>query len=341
MISQKRLGLLFVLIGPPGVGKNTLMNRVLARLDDLYQLPTATTRPMRPNEQQGREHLFVSRDEFQQMDSSGKLIESQVIHGELYGIPRATVVVAIAVERDLIADIDVLGATYLRSVYPDNTVLVFVQPPSVDVLKNRMQTRGETQDEIDKRLRRVEMEMSYAPLCDYLIINDDDIDRASEILHSIVIAERSHRALLNLRAAHNLPRHRFTYVTTVVPIFDGEVLVRDESPHFPYAQHTHGEFPQDAALRALRQDLQLNAAPEGLNQADNTPDAFSFPIALETTQQENYQQLGFYYLYTLHERIQPPAGWTWIPYTEAGLPGAVHEAVSNLLKAQPRMEVLG
>ncbi len=184
------------MVGPAGVGKNAIMNEVLNQLPDLHQVPTATTRPIRVTEQQGREHLFVTKAEFQQLD----LIESQTVHNHLYGTPRTTIENAMRDERDLIADIEVLGATFLHNEYPDNTVLVFVQPPSVDELVQRMYKRGETQADIDLRLQRVEMEMQYAPQCDYLITNHrDELEQASAILQSIVVAERSKRSLQQLR----------------------------------------------------------------------------------------------------------------------------------------------
>jgi len=189
-------GLLFVMVGPAGAGKNAIMNEVLRQLPDLHQLPTATTRPKRDTELQGREHQFVSEAEFRQMD----LIESQPVHNHLYGTPRATVENAMRDGRDLIADIEVLGATYLHNAYPHNTVRIFVQPPSVTDLIKRMSIRGETQDEIDIRLQRVEMEMHYAPQCDYLITNyQDQLKQSSAILYVIVLAERSRRALEQLR----------------------------------------------------------------------------------------------------------------------------------------------
>lgn len=193
-------GLLFVMVGPAGAGKNAIMNEVLRQLPDLHQLPTATTRPMRDTEEQGREHLFVSEAEFQQMSEGDELIESQMVHNHLYGTPRATIEKAMRDGRDLIADIEVLGATYLHHAYPQNTVLVFVQPPSVADLIKRMSIRGETQEEIDTRLKRVEMEMQYAPQCDYLITNyQDQLKESSAILYGIVLAERSRRALQQLR----------------------------------------------------------------------------------------------------------------------------------------------
>ncbi|MBL8157035.1 MAG: guanylate kinase [Anaerolineae bacterium] len=197
--SSQQWGLLFILVGPPGVGKNAMMNSVLERITSLHQLPTATTRPIRSNEQEGREHLFVSTAEFQRMIDQGELIEWQVVHGHQYGTPRSTVQQAMETGQDLIADIEVLGATHLRSAFPENVILVFVQPPSVDELIHRMHNRGETEAEIQKRMQRVEMELRYAPECDYLITNDS-IERASDILRGIILAEYSRRDLKRLRA---------------------------------------------------------------------------------------------------------------------------------------------
>lgn len=197
--TPKGFGLLFVMVAPAGAGKNTLMNEVMARVDGLSQLATATTRPMRAGEQQGREHFFVSPDEFQRMIDDGDLLEYQVVHANLYGVLRVPVEQMIAAEQDKMADIDIKGAAALRAAYPDNTVLIFIQPPSRDALIERMHKRGESDDEIEKRLERVDMELNYAPECDYLILNDD-VEHAADVLKAIIIAERSHRAVLKLRA---------------------------------------------------------------------------------------------------------------------------------------------
>jgi guanylate kinase len=174
------------------------MNAVLERVQDLKQLPTATTRRIRPSERDGREHLFITRGEFQHMIDNDTLIEHQLVHGELYGVPRAAVEQAVSSGQDLIADIEVLGAAELRRIYPENAILIFIQPPSISDLEARMRTRGETEAEIAKRMKRVNMEMDFAPSCDYLITNED-LNSASEILYGIVLAERSRRALWNLR----------------------------------------------------------------------------------------------------------------------------------------------
>jgi guanylate kinase len=336
MSSQRRLGLLFVLVGPPGVGKNTLMNAVLERFSDLKQLPTATTRPPRASEQQGREHLFVNHTEFEQMIQADALIESQEVHGEWYGMPKATVEQAIDNEQDLIADIDVKGATYLRVIYPDNAVLIFIQPASTQDLRIQMQTRGETDAEIEKRMRRVEMEMNYAPLCDYLITNENgNIEKARESLYGIILAERSHRALINLRAEQQLPRHKVTYVTSVIAFCGNEVLYHTGSPHFSTAQITYGEFPHDAALRALAQDFGITPSSANLHhngyQDSGSEDTLIMPVSLENHIEEHHQQIAFFYIYRLANRLNPPQDWAWIPYQNAALPENVTAALRSQL----------
>jgi guanylate kinase len=198
-------GLLFVMVGPAGVGKNALMNNVMSRIPNLQQLPTATTRAVRMGEQQGREHLFVNDAEFQHMIEANELLEYQVVHGHSYGVPRKTVEEALGDEIDLIADIDILGATALRTNYPDQAVLIFLRPPSVEDLRHRMVKRGENALEIEKRMQRVAMEMAFAPQCDYLITNDE-VEKASEILYGIVLAERSRRELRKLRKNMDTPQ---------------------------------------------------------------------------------------------------------------------------------------
>ena len=124
-------GLLFVLAGPTGAGKNTLMNAVLEANLDLSQLPTATTRGIRPTEQQGREHLFVSHAEFERMITDHELLEWQKVHTNLYGVPKQTMEDSLAQSLDRIMDVDVLGALTLFRLYPRNIVLIFIQPGGV------------------------------------------------------------------------------------------------------------------------------------------------------------------------------------------------------------------
>lgn len=314
-VSHKRQGLLFLLVGPSAVGKSTLMKSVLAHpIGNLRQLPTATTRPMRPNERQGREHQFVTHEEFQQMIAEDALIEHQKLYeGDLYGVPRATVEAAIEANEDLIADIEVFGATYMRSVYPDNVILVFIAPSSVDDLLERIQKRDtETDAEIASRMERVKMEMSYAPLCDYLIVNDD-ADTAAEMLRGTILAENSRRALLNLRVESNLPRHRLAFAASALPCYGNEVLYATEEPHFPTSLLAHGELPHEAALRALSKSLNISASLEHLSEGHLTNGAFIPPVAVSSQECEHYQQITFMYYYYPEARFVPPDGWAWLP----------------------------
>ena len=319
-VSQKREGLLFLLVGPTAVGKNTLMKSVLADpVGRLRQLPTATTRPMRPDEQQGREHMFVNETEFRQLITRNALIEWQMVHDHLYGVPRATVEAAIVANQDLIADIDVLGATYLRSVYPDNVILIFIAPKSEADLLERMQKRAtETEAEIAIRMERVKMEMSYAPLCDYLIVNDD-AEAASQMLRGIVLAENSRRALLNLRVDSNLPRHRFAFGASAMPCFGGEVLSADKPPLFPTTLLAHGELPHEAALRALAETLNIASRLENFAEGVGKNAAFVPPLSVTSQEYDHYQQITFVYEYKLPERVAAPEGWSWLPRAQVGI----------------------
>ncbi|MBC7814542.1 MAG: hypothetical protein H7175_25530 [Burkholderiales bacterium] len=344
--SLNHLGKLFLLVGPPGVGKNELMKGVQKRLSDLRQLPTATTRAPRPNEQHGIQHLFVTQPEFKQMLAEGALLEWQEIHssGNFYGVPRAIVENANAVNEDLIADIEVLGATYIRSLYPENVVLVFITPapptadmPQIfDILRRRMQDRQEKPEEIAKRLHRVEMEMAYAPLGDYLIVNDD-LETAIDTLHGIIVAERSRRNAVLLRAARDLPRHRLSFVARAVPVYQDAVLCRTHSADgtdiapFPTGLISYSEPPHEAALRVLQGELSLSAvSPDNLLHDPTVNGSFIAPSALTSALWNDARYVAFVYLYLLPEQIPAPAGWAWVRYDQGGLAPALIEALTTL-----------
>ena len=147
-------GIIFTLVGPGGAGKNTLMKRVIPQLDNLHQLATATTRDMRPGEQDGREHLFISRDTFNQWIEENRLLEYQEVHpGKFYGVPSEPLESALREGRNLIADIEIAGAQKIAEAYPLNTVLVFIAAP-LDALEQRMRERGESEDGVRERMNR-------------------------------------------------------------------------------------------------------------------------------------------------------------------------------------------
>lgn len=196
-------GLLFILVGPGGVGKNTLMQAVLPRFDHLSQLATATTRMMRPNEISDVHHIFVSQAEFERMIADNELVEYEQVHpGKYYGVPRKPLETAITNGTDLIADIEISGAAHVRRAYPENTVLIFIKPPSLEILAERMQARGENPTGIAERMERAAREMPFAEQCDYVIENDEGkFEAAAEELYQVILKERSKRDQLAEQSA--------------------------------------------------------------------------------------------------------------------------------------------
>lgn len=171
-VTTRRKGCLYVFVGPSGVGKNTIMNRVRQAFPDMRQLPTATTREKRDDEVEGVHHFFVTLQRFNEMREHGDLLEAQEVHpGKFYGVPRSSTARVLQEGGLWLADIDVYGAEALKGAFPDNVVTIFVRPPSLDVLAERLEERHET--DIAARLQRVELELSYAPTCDFQVVNDD------------------------------------------------------------------------------------------------------------------------------------------------------------------------
>lgn len=317
MIAQARMGQLYLLVGPPGVGKNALMKIALDRFPDLTQLPTATTRDPRPGEQEGREHYFINHDTFHQWIAEDRLIEYQVIHnGNYYGTPRHTVEQAIQERRDRIADIEVLGANQLRQHYPDNTVLIFIQPPSREDLIERMRQRGENEASIAARMQRVDMEMQYAPLCDYLITNDD-LDHAGRQLTSIIEAERSHRDLLNLRVARGLPRRPVRQSATLLLLNEQQVAAHRQSGALPTSDLVSAEAPGDAALRALRRTT------------NSLQEAALTLVGCTVDDHHPIEHVTFYFIYPADDDVALQPDWRWESVESISLPGTIRAAIEQ------------
>ena len=201
---EKHPGVIFVMIGPGGAGKNAIMKALMAEFSLVQQLATATTRQMRSDEAQGREHLFITQAEFKRMIKCGELLEYQeVTPGKLYGIPRQTVVDALATGAVRIADIEVLGAKVLAQTFADNVVQIYITVPGSNigqqlaVLRARMLERGDPDTDIEKRLERAKtMELPYQDACDYVVVNDD-LSGAIERARAIVRQELAKRGLLS------------------------------------------------------------------------------------------------------------------------------------------------
>ncbi len=311
-LSRKRPGLLFTLVAPAGAGKNTLMQSVLARTP-LRQLPTATTRSIRPGEKDGREHHFVTEATFRQMLASGALLEHEVIHGNLYGMPRAAVETALDDGEVIIADIGMMGDSAARAAYPENTISIFVQPPSIGCLIERMRDRGEQEADISRRLLRVPDELAYARSCEYLVLNDSLSDAADK-LYEIVDA-RLH-GNIDVRGDAPVDYH-FTYAAQMIPVFNHLALRRDSHSAQPEAAFTSKELPHEAALRALRHDLHLDTREDAVIGGERHRDSgFLPPIKLGYTQDGSGEHIRYVYGYRLDTRIDAPAGWSWVELPE-------------------------
>lgn len=170
---QKKYKHLIVLAAPSGAGKTTIAHRLLKEFPMMRFSISATTRPKRPKEQDSIDYYFMTKDEFQQKIENNELAEYEEIFGNFYGTLRSEIDKAKKQNKLLLFDIDVKGALSLRKAYPEDTLLIFISPPTIEELEKRLRLRNtENQEQIDNRLARVEMELKLKDKFDYVIIND-------------------------------------------------------------------------------------------------------------------------------------------------------------------------
>jgi guanylate kinase len=183
-------GLLFVVSSPSGGGKGTLIRRVLGQVAGLSYSVSWTTRAPRPGERDGVSYHFVTTEEFERMREAGGFLEWAVVHGNFYGTARSVVAQELSEGHDIILEIDVQGAEVVRQTM-DDVVGIFILPPSLAVLRARLTARmTERPEELALRLRNARGEVEQYRHFDYLILNDE-VERASAQLASIVYAERA------------------------------------------------------------------------------------------------------------------------------------------------------
>lgn len=190
----QRRGLLIILSSPSGAGKSTLAQRLMRWDETLSFSCSATTRPPRPGEVDGREYYFRSRAEFEAMVAAGEMLEHAEVFGNGYGSPRGPVQAAIEAGRDVIFDIDWQGGQQVRnSTLSKDVVSIFILPPSIAELERRLRTRAQDSAEvIAKRMAQAEAEISHWAEYDYVLVNDD-LDVTFERLVTILTGERLHR----------------------------------------------------------------------------------------------------------------------------------------------------
>ena len=206
---NSRRGLLLVISSPSGAGKTSLSRRLAEHHPELRLSISATTRDPRPGEIDGREYHFVTHDDFDAKVESGAFLEWAEVHENFYGTPRAPVEAAIEAGEDTLFDIDWQGAHAVREALPNDTVSIFILPPSMAALSARLHGRAQdASDVIARRLARARGEIEHWGEYDYVIINDD-FERAYADIEAIYRGER-------------LRRRRNPWVATFIEQLNGE-----------------------------------------------------------------------------------------------------------------------
>ncbi len=196
MSDMARRGILLVLSSPSGAGKTTITRELVAR-DPLLEISVSvTTRPQRKGEIDGKHYHFITRERFAEMVRRGELLEHASVFGHFYGTPRAPVEAALSAGRDIITDIDWQGTQQLKQTVRADLVAVFVLPPSMAALEERLKTRAQDSDEVVRaRMAKSADEMSHWPEYDYVFVNRDIAESVRQV-QSILTAERVRRERL-------------------------------------------------------------------------------------------------------------------------------------------------
>lgn len=186
----RRPGRVFVISSPSGGGKTTVVERLMRRVPGLVRSVSMTTRPPRKGERRGRDYRFVSRPVFARMQRTKALLEWAKVHGEYYGTPKQPIVRALAQGRHALLSIDVQGARKIRWALGQQAVLIFLLPPSPDVLRRRlMRRRTESTSAIRRRLAAAVREMACAQWYDYEVVNDRLSDTVAQVEAIVTAAE--------------------------------------------------------------------------------------------------------------------------------------------------------
>jgi guanylate kinase len=193
MSANARRGFMLVLSSPSGAGKTTLARKLLEADSNIMMSVSATTRPRRPNEVEGKDYFFVGAEQFEKMARAGEFLEHATVFGHRYGSPKRVVEQALVEGRDVLFDIDWQGTQQLAQRVKGDLVRVFVLPPSRSELERRLRARAQDSDDVvAKRMADANGEISHWQEYDYVIVNDD-MKRALLKLTAILAAERLKR----------------------------------------------------------------------------------------------------------------------------------------------------
>ncbi len=178
-------GKLIVISAPSGAGKTTIARAIMQANPSLAFSVSATTRPMRQGETAGRDYFFLSREEFQRRVTASEFAEWEELYGNFYGTLKSEIDRALGDGRHLLFDVDVKGGLSIKRLYP-GALLLFIAPPGIDILRERLSRRGtENEETLARRMARVAMEMELGKQFDHQIINDD-LPRAVAEAHTLV-----------------------------------------------------------------------------------------------------------------------------------------------------------
>ena len=189
---QKQNGKLFVISGPSGAGKGTIVNAVMDQADPSGTALSIsmTTREPRPGEEDGVNYFFVTKEEFRRQIEAGGFLEYAEVYDHYYGTPKSKVVEKLNQGRDVILEIDIQGALNVKTAFPEG-VLIFILPLSMEVLRNRLTGRGTDAPEvIERRLSKTRGELTFIDRYDYGVVNGD-LEEAVETVQAIMRAEHA------------------------------------------------------------------------------------------------------------------------------------------------------
>ncbi|MBT3908427.1 MAG: guanylate kinase [Rhodospirillaceae bacterium] len=184
---------MLVLSSPSGAGKSTISRALLDQNPDLTMSVSATTRPMRPGEVEGRDYYFINQEKFDEMVAAKEFLEHATVFGNSYGTPRLPVMDALNDGLDVLFDVDWQGTQQIRGNALEDLVSIFILPPSIEELERRLRTRAQdTEEVVQSRMAKATSEMSHWAEYDYVIINED-IQRSVREVNAIFSAERQKR----------------------------------------------------------------------------------------------------------------------------------------------------
>lgn len=185
---------MLVMSSPSGAGKTTISRELLSREPELAMSVSATTRPPRPGEVDGKDYYFITKEKFAEMVANDEFLEHATVFDNSYGTPRAPVEASLRAGKDVLFDVDWQGTQQLHGRARADLVRVFILPPSKDELENRLRTRAQDpEDVIQKRMSKAADEMKHYEEYDYIVVNVEVPDSVAEV-QSILTAERLKRS---------------------------------------------------------------------------------------------------------------------------------------------------